>query len=147
MILTIERPDNTITIVPDNIVCINKYHKTSSPYKWALVGTSGDILYITDEEKLIVDNALRLRDIQMTTLIDNTYSIINELDELNGTTHNIDGTTNVIKNHANDIKNSNSQILTETRENGNLLERIRQTCNDILNWLRNHNWNNGNKPA
>lgn len=105
---------------------------------------SGDIVYITEAEKVKVDEALRLRDEQIEKLIKNTQSIINELTTLNGTASSIDNNTtetasntrNIAMSASNAASNTSS-ILSQTRSNGTLLSQIKSVCDSILAWVRN----------
>lgn len=93
MVVEITRDNRIVTIVPDNVV--HMVHMVHSPYcketPWGCVMSSGDIVYITEDEKKNVDEALRLRDEQIEKLIENTTTIIEELGTLNGTAVSING--------------------------------------------------------
>lgn len=143
MVVEIVRDNRIITIVPDNVV-----HMVLSPYcketPWGCMMNSGDIVYITEAEKVKVDEALRLRDEQIEKLIKNTQSIINELTTLNGTASSIDNNTtetasntrNIAMSASNAASNTSS-ILSQTRSNGTLLSQIKSVCDSILAWVRN----------
>ena len=130
MVVEIQRDNRIITIVPDNIM-----HMVSSPYNketpWGCVMSSGDIVYLNEEEKLGVDAALRLRDEQIEQLLKDTATIIGELNSINS------NTVTTASNTASTASNT-SQILSQERSNGTLLSQIKTVCDNILSWIRSN---------
>lgn len=137
MVIELKRGDNIIIITPDNIAYIVKtpYCETTP---WGIVTSSERVVYITDEEKIKVDEALRLRDEQIDKLIKNTDSIINELDQLNNTSDQIKSNTGSIVTSSSNTASNTSQILTQTKSNGTILSQIKSVCDNIYSWVRSH---------
>lgn len=136
MVVEITRDNRIVTIVPDNVV-----HMVRSPYcnetPWGCVMSSGDIVYITEEEKVLVDEALRLRDEQINQLIENTATIITELGTLNSTASSINSNTANTANNTGTTATNSASILAQTKANGTLLGQIKSVCDNILAWVKN----------
>lgn len=131
MVVNITRGKDVITVCPDNIVCIRKATISGSNYIYSCVSTSGDTIYLTEEEMEKVREALRLRDEQIEKLIKNTTTIINELNTLNNT-------SNQISSNTAGTKQNTGAIYNQSQENGRLLSSIKNVCDNILSWVRNH---------
>lgn len=150
MVVEIVRNDFKIIIAPDNIA--NQVRSSSTEYPWGIIMTSGDVLYVTDEEQAKIAEVLKYRDEQIEKLIKNTDSIIEELDVLNGTATSINtkaesiktntaGTksnTDTIKANSEAIKTNTANTYDQTKANGTLLSQIKTVCDNIYSWVRSH---------
>lgn len=131
MVVNITRGKDEISVCPDNIVCIRKASVSGSKYIYSCVSTSGDTIYLSEEEMEKVREALRLRDEQLDKLIKNTTTIINELNTLNST-------SNQISSNTAGTKQNTGATYNQSQENGRILSSIKNVCDNILSWVRNH---------
>lgn len=144
MIVKLSRPQGDLIIIPDNVVNITK-SSFEKELVWGVVMSSGDIVYINEDEMLLLEDALGLRDKQIQNLIDNTETIINNLEQLNVTSSSIDDhsanietTSSAIKSTTGEIKTITNNIYTQTKSNGTLLTNIKSVCDGILSWVKSH---------